>query len=148
MSLWQGFLAGVNINTGLLTVLVGIAGTSLRLVIKNWPAIKALTISESERLRDDRRKDFKEVQAKLELVTAIAGACERHGTASSIRMGELEWIIGLLFDELELQPHNSALVKKGREMYSRLYPVPSLSAELEAIRIKLDPLHSPIRVTQ
>lgn len=107
-------------------------------------ADKKADMEESERLRLDRREDYRELRSEFASLKSETEVIMRHCTAVDMRMGQLEWIIGLAFDELDRLDPNNAIARKAREMFGRLYPVPPLTAELEQIRRKLDPFRSPI----
>ncbi len=132
---------GLNANTVLLASLVLLAFITL---VKAWPGLKALAVSESAQLRADRRSDYKELRGEFELLKIQNGVIQRHCTAVDVRMGQLEFIIGLAFDELDRLDEGNPVAKKGREMFMRLYPVPPITAELEELKQQLDGLHSPI----
>ncbi len=126
---------------GLLNLLVG--GVLVALV-KSWPALKKLGIDENERLRQDRREDYRELRREFDLMKVTNSIIEKHCTAVDVRMGQLEFIVGLTFDELDRLDPNNEVARKGREMFGRLYPVPPISKELERIKEQLDPIQSPI----
>jgi len=121
--------------------LVAIATVTL---IKTWPTLKKLAMDENATLRNDRREDYRGLRAEFEVMKLRNGIVERHCTAVDVRMGQLEFIIGMVLDELETVDVGNKVAKKAREMFGRLYPVPPITQELERLKESLDPLQSPI----
>lgn len=113
-------------------------------LIKGWPALRKLTIDENTRLREDRRADYRELRSDMDGLKARYEIVERHSTAVDVRMGQLEFIIGMALDELDRIDQSNTVAKKAREMFGRLYPVPPLSVELERLKELLDPFQSQI----
>ncbi len=125
-------------------LLASIALMAFITLVRAWGPLKKLGIDESERLRIDRRQDYRDLRAEFETMKIRSAIVEKHCTAVDVRMGQLEFIIGLTFDELDRLDPSNAVAKKGREMFSRLYPVPPITTELERLKDEIDPLHSPI----
>lgn len=121
--------------------LVGIAVVTL---LKTWPTLKKLSIDENTLLRADRRADYRELRREMDVMKLRSSIVERHSTAVDVRMGQLEFILGMVLDELEVRDHGNAVAKKAREMFGRLYPVPPITEELELLKQQLDPINSPI----
>lgn len=142
-----GLISQLNLSTSLLALLVFFAGATLAALIRKWPEIKALTISENERLRLDRREDYRELRREVEHIKARSFVFETHSAASDVRRGQVEFIVSMLLDEVERLDEGNDIAKRARTMFSSLYPVPILSEELEKIRMQLDPLPSQIPVT-
>jgi hypothetical protein len=136
-----GAIPGLTPAVALLAALTLMAFITL---VRAWAPLKQLGMTESERLRLDRRRDYRELRNEFEIMKVRSSIVEKHCTAVDVRMGQLEFIIGLTFDELDRIDVNNAVAKKGREMFSRLYPVPPIDRELERLKEAIDPLHSPI----
>ncbi len=113
-------------------------------LIKSWPTLKKLSLDEAANLRADRRADYRELREEMDTMKLRNAIVERHSAAVDLRMGQLEFIVGLTLDELDRLDSGNAVAKKAREMFGRLYPVPQISAELEALKKQLDPISSPI----
>jgi hypothetical protein len=129
---------------GILAGVWTIASVAIVTLIKTWPTLKKLAMDENALLRADRRADYKELRREVDIMKLRSEIVERHSTAVDVRMGQLEFIIGMVLDELESESPGNAVAKKAREMFGRLYPVPPITDELEALKKKLDPIHSPI----
>lgn len=134
-------IPGLTPVVGLLAV---IAISGFVALVKVWPTLKRLSMDENERLRLDRREDYKELRIELDMMKLRNTIVERHCTAVDVRMGQLEFIIGLTLDELEAVSPGNQVAKRSREMFGRLYPVSPITPELEAMKRQLDPLQSPI----
>lgn len=134
-------IPGLTPAVALLGALTAIALVTL---IKAWPLLKKLAMDENERLRADRRQDYRDLRNDFEIMKVRSAIVEKHCTAVDVRMGQLEFIIGLTFDELDRLDANNSVAKKGREMFGRLFPVPPIDRELERLKDVLDPLHSRI----
>lgn len=127
-----------------LMLLASIAVMAFITLVRAWPAMKKLSVDENERLRNDRRDDYRQLRAEFEIMKLRNGIVERHCTAVDVRMGQLEFIIGMVLDELETVDTGNKVAKKAREMFGRLYPVPPITQELERLKDSLDPLQSQI----
>jgi hypothetical protein len=144
MALFKGVESGTISGWVLVAIALTSLLTFLAVLVKVWPKLRELTISENETLRRDRRADYKELRAEMDIMRMRHGLVERHCTAVDVRLGQLEFILGMALDELDRLDSGNHVAKKAREMFGRLYPVPPITEELEALRHKLDPLESPI----
>lgn len=131
--------AGIGIWT-----LVIIALTTL---IKTWPHLRKLSMDENERLRDDRRADYREVKSELEAVRVRTEAMERYGAAVSLRLGQLEFVFSLVMDELELIAPDNEIAKRARLMISTLYPIPPISEHIQEFIDTMKAHHSTAEAT-
>jgi hypothetical protein len=111
--------------------------------LKSKTARKQLEIAESERLRLDRREDYKELRKEFDQLKRTNVLVVTHCTAVDVRMAQLEWVIGLTLDEIDRLDSSNPVAKQAREMFGRMFPVVPLSVELEKLRRELDEHEEP-----
>lgn len=146
-------LAGVTLNTGLLGSLLLTMLATLGLLIKKWPDLKALTISEQAQLREDRRSDYRELKnefadlktemeaLKLDLASKEQRitVSETHSAAVTLRVSQLEFVFRMVMDEFDQVAPGNAVAKRAKDLVAAMTPLPSpgsdeLRERVEAFR--------------
>lgn len=114
-------------------VLVLIAFITL---VKVWPALRQMTISEAAQLRKDRRADFSALKQDMELLKldnenmkARMAMTNQHSAAVTVRISQLEFVFRMVMDELEQISPGNDVARRAKELVAAMMPIPSLGDE-------------------